>query len=87
MALGTPVIASTVAGIPELLDQGRCGELVPPRDVKTLADAIEKLLSNEPLRRSFAESGRRYGEQQFDLWKIGQQVASILNSTKRVERK
>jgi colanic acid/amylovoran biosynthesis glycosyltransferase len=45
IALGMPVVASNVAGIPELLDNERCGMLVPPRDVKGLALAIEMLLS------------------------------------------
>lgn len=36
MAVGTPVIASRVAGIPEALDDGRCGALVPPKDVGAL---------------------------------------------------
>src|SRR5262245_25268250 len=40
MALGTPVVATNVAGIPELLDKGRNGVLVPPKDVCALANAI-----------------------------------------------
>src|SRR5207249_2574453 len=40
MAVGTPVVASRVAGIPEALDDGRCGALVPPADVAGLADAM-----------------------------------------------
>lgn len=69
MALGTPVIASNIAGIPELLEHGKCGELVPPRDVKALANAIEKLLQNEPLRSEYALAARNFGEEKFDLWK------------------
>src|SRR5205823_8813185 len=49
MALGTPVIASRVAGIPEALDDGRCGPLVPPGDVGALADAIARLLADPGL--------------------------------------
>ena len=43
MALGVPVVASNTAGIPELLDGGKCGILVPPRNVIALADAVQKL--------------------------------------------
>ena len=45
MALGVPVVASNTAGIPELLDGGKCGILVPPRNVIALADAVQKLVN------------------------------------------
>jgi colanic acid/amylovoran biosynthesis glycosyltransferase len=83
IALGTPVVASNVAGIPELLDYGRCGVLVPPKDVKALAGAIATLLKSEPLRRRLALAGRKYAEEKFDLWKNGRQLAELLRSTKR----
>jgi colanic acid/amylovoran biosynthesis glycosyltransferase len=81
MALGTPVVASDVAGIPELLDHGRCGILVPPRDVKALADAIEMMLMNVSRRRGYADAARRYAEEKFDLWRNGQRLADRLRST------
>ena len=56
MAAGSPVVASNVGGIPEILQDG-CGILVPPDDEKALADAIEKLLTNEDFRRSLVMRG------------------------------
>lgn len=50
MSSGTPVIATRVGGIPELVDDGITGVLVPPRDQNALAEAITALLS-EPERR------------------------------------
>jgi colanic acid/amylovoran biosynthesis glycosyltransferase len=85
MALGTPVIASNVAGIPELLDSGGCGILVPPKDVKALADAIETLLANKAMRRKFADAARQHAEKKFDLWQNGQRLANLLSSTTRLE--
>jgi glycosyltransferase involved in cell wall biosynthesis len=85
MALGTPVVASDVAGIPELLDHGRCGVLVPPRDVNALANAVEMMLMNASLRRSYADVARKYAEEKFDLWRNGQRLADLLRSTKRLE--
>jgi glycosyltransferase involved in cell wall biosynthesis len=85
VALGTPVVASAVAGIPELLDHGRCGVLVPPRDVEALADAIETLLGNVSLRRSYAAAARTYAEEKFDLWRNGNCLAELLRSTKRFD--
>jgi glycosyltransferase involved in cell wall biosynthesis len=83
MALGTPVIASNVAGIPELLDDGRCGMLVPPRNVEALADAIKILLANPAMRRTYADAARKYAEEHFDLWKNGRCLARLLRSTKQ----
>jgi glycosyltransferase involved in cell wall biosynthesis len=83
MALYTPVIASDVAGIPELLDEGRCGVLVPPKDVGALARAIERLLSDEQQRTTYALAGRRYAEQTFDLARNGKWLAELLRSTNR----
>jgi colanic acid/amylovoran biosynthesis glycosyltransferase len=85
IALGTPVIASNVAGIPELLDNGRCGMLVPPRDIKGLADAIKTLLSNEAMRRKYADAARKHAEQKYDLWRNGQHLAERLYSTTRLK--
>lgn len=83
IALGTPVVASDVAGIPELLDGGRAGILVPPRDVRHLADAIQSLLLNEDLRRDYAERGRRHAEAILDLWRNGVRLADHLRSVTR----
>ena len=83
MALGTPVVASDIAGIPELLDDGRCGVLVPTRNAKSLADAIQRLLMDPELRLSYAKAARHYAEIQFDLWENGRRLARVLSATKR----
>jgi glycosyltransferase involved in cell wall biosynthesis len=83
MAVGTPVIASDVAGIPEALDDGRCGVLVPPKDVRALADAIDALLDDGERRRRFAALGRRRTEELFDLTTNGARLAERLRATTR----
>jgi glycosyltransferase involved in cell wall biosynthesis len=83
MAVGTPVIASHVSGIPELLDHGNCGILVPPKDVQALAAAIERLLADAALRRRYAEDARRYAEDALDLWRNGARLAEHLRSVER----
>ncbi len=83
MAVGTPVVASAVAGIPELLDGGRCGELVSPRDVEALARAIAGLLDDPDRRARLARAGRAFAAERFDLWRNGQRLAEILRSTRR----
>jgi len=83
MALGTPVIASEVAGIPEALDGGRAGVLVPPRDVPALVTAVVRLLGDAALRRRLADAGRRRCEELFDVWHNGAQLATLLRAARR----
>jgi glycosyltransferase involved in cell wall biosynthesis len=45
MAWGTPVLATSVFGLPELIDDGETGWLCEPRDVRALADALDRALS------------------------------------------
>jgi glycosyltransferase involved in cell wall biosynthesis len=86
MAAGTPVIASRVAGIPEVLGDGRYGLLVPPKDARALANAIETLLGSQEQRLKYSHAARRYVEQKFDLWRNGQQLAEVLYATARERR-
>lgn len=86
MAVGTPVIASDLAGIPEMLDQGRCGVLVPPGDVPALTQAIAALLADPEARRHQAEAGRRHLERHFDQRANGAELARRLTATVRQER-
>ncbi|MGH7568144.1 MAG: glycosyltransferase family 4 protein [Gemmatimonadales bacterium] len=83
MALGTPVVGSRVGGIPELLDEGACGMLVPPGDVPALVDALEALLTDPARRLTYAERARRRAEQQLDLWRNGARLADQLRSMTR----
>jgi glycosyltransferase involved in cell wall biosynthesis len=57
MACGKPIVATTAGGIPEVVQDGTTGLLVPPRDPQAMADAIVTLLENEPLRRQMGEAG------------------------------
>jgi len=54
-----PVVATTVGGLPEMVEDGRTGYLVPPRDEKALADAIVRLLQNQDLCRQMGTNGKR----------------------------
>jgi glycosyltransferase involved in cell wall biosynthesis len=83
MALGTPVVASSIAGIPELLQGGEHGVLVPPRDTDALAGAIKHLLRNPVMRSSYAESARRHVERKFDLSRNGHQLSAVLRRSDR----
>lgn len=58
LACGLPVVTTPVAGIPELVEDMETGLLVPERDAVALADALERLLTDEDLRRHLGTRGR-----------------------------
>jgi glycosyltransferase involved in cell wall biosynthesis len=66
-ASGTPVIATQHGGIPEAVEHGTSGLLVPERDACALADALDALLSSESLQRGMGTAARRVAESRFDL--------------------
>jgi glycosyltransferase involved in cell wall biosynthesis len=82
MALGAPVVASNVAGIPDALRDG-CGVLVPPKNVVALADAIAGLLKDPDERRRIAVRARQRTEDKYDLWRNGTRLAQLLQDTRR----
>ena len=55
---GKPVVATTVGGLPEAVDDGETGYLVPPRDEHALAEAVVRLLDDPALRRRLGANGR-----------------------------
>lgn len=59
LAAGTPVLASRVGGIPELVRHGRDGLLVPPKDPRALARAVRRLWEDADLRRRLGAGARR----------------------------
>lgn len=67
MALGTPCVSTDVTGIPELVEDGVSGLLVPQRDPAALAAALSRLLDDEPLGLRLAAAARRRIEASFDI--------------------
>jgi glycosyltransferase involved in cell wall biosynthesis len=60
MAAGVPVVASAVSGIPEVIEDGLTGRLVPPHSPSLLADALRKLLCDAPERNRLSEAARHF---------------------------
>jgi glycosyltransferase involved in cell wall biosynthesis len=65
MALSRPVVASAVGGIPEMIDDGRTGLLVPPRDADALAAAIVRLLTDHPYADTLAKAAQNLVHDRF----------------------
>jgi 2-deoxystreptamine N-acetyl-D-glucosaminyltransferase/2-deoxystreptamine glucosyltransferase len=59
MAGGTPVVASDVGGIPEIVQHGVSGLLVPPGDAVALREALAELIADPGRRRAMGEAARR----------------------------
>ena len=66
-ACGVPVIATRVGGIPEIVEDGASGILIPPRDRESLTQAILRLATDSELRAAMGRAGRAIAEERFDL--------------------
>lgn len=73
MALGTPVVATSIAGYSSVIAHGEEGYLVPPRDVQKLAQALILLLKDESLRREMGAKGI-IKAMKYDWEEVAQQV-------------
>lgn len=68
MACATPVVASRLSGIPELISHGQNGLLAPPGEPAALAALLEQLNCNPALRYRLGRAGRETIRQRFDLY-------------------
>ncbi len=66
MACGTPVVASPVGGIPDLLGGGEAGVLAPFGDSRALGEALRALLADAPRREALAAAARQRCEERYD---------------------
>jgi glycosyltransferase involved in cell wall biosynthesis len=81
MAVGLPAISTTLTGIPEIIDDGKTGFVVPPRDSEALADALERLLNDPELRRDMAVAGRLKVEEEFEVGRNVDQVLKLFQES------
>lgn len=79
MAMALPVVSTTVAGIPELVEDGRSGLLVPEQQPAALADAIESLLADPDRRRALGQHARTQVLEKFDRAKNIHDLVGIFN--------
>lgn len=70
MAAGKPIVASKVDGIPEVVEDGVTGILVPPKEPKALANAILYLLSNPNKAKEMGQAGKERVERYFSVDKM-----------------
>ena len=66
MALGRPIIATSVGAIPEMLAEG-CGVIIKPKDSQELRMALDRLIQDEQLRRQLGERAKRRVQERYSL--------------------
>jgi glycosyltransferase involved in cell wall biosynthesis len=81
MAYGTAVIASRVAGIPELVEDGQNGLLFTPSNWDELASCIRRLVDDDALRQTLAGCGQRKVAAEFDIEHSAKRLRELLAST------
>lgn len=84
MACGVAVVGTSVGGIPEVVENGVTGVLVPPGGAAALADAVERLLRDGGLRREMGEKGRRRVEELFSEEHHCQRVFEVYQEVLKV---
>jgi glycosyltransferase involved in cell wall biosynthesis len=77
MAAGLPVVSTAVSGIPELVDDGVNGLLVPPEDAEALADAIWRLAKDPALSERLAVAGATTIAEHFDGEALARHMAGL----------
>lgn len=77
MAMEIPCISTLIAGIPELIQSGRDGILIPPSDAESLADEIARMMDTPSVRRHLGRSGRIRVQENYNLAKNVANLAHI----------
>jgi glycosyltransferase involved in cell wall biosynthesis len=62
---GKAIIGTRTGAVPEILDNGRAGEIVPPADVEALAKALRKLMADDELRQTMGVAAKKRFEERF----------------------
>lgn len=77
MAVSRPVVATRAGGLPEIVQDGRTGFLVPIRDPRAMADAIVHLLNDPALRARFGDAARARVEAQFTAERMVEETLAV----------
>ncbi len=80
MAAERPVVATDIGGIPEVVDDGETGVLVPPEDTEALSKAIITLLQDPPRAKTMGEKGRTRIKEMFTTTKMLSEIEHVYQS-------
>jgi glycosyltransferase involved in cell wall biosynthesis len=77
MAMGKPVVASQLGGVPLVIRDGENGLLCPPGDAAALSEALRSLIADGERRKAFGAAARRVAEEQHSWASMTQQLAAL----------
>jgi len=80
LALGIPVVSTTVGSIPDVVIDGETGYVVPPRDGRALGDRIAHLLGDAGLRSRLGANGRALVEESYSIDKMLDRMEAVYRS-------
>ncbi len=80
MANGVPCVGTRTEAVPEIIEDGRTGLLVPPADAQALAHALDRVLSDPALARSMGERGRQRVHAEFTWARTAQRLSDQLEA-------
>ena len=80
-ACGIPIVATSVGGLPEVIDSEKTGIIVPPKNVQATAIALDRLISDKNLRIEMGKNGRRKVEKNYN-WSVNiEQMINLYSQT------
>jgi glycosyltransferase involved in cell wall biosynthesis len=79
MSCGLPCIVTNIEGNNEVVRNGQCGLVIPPKDTDSLADALSRLIKDRDERERFGRMSRRVIEEEYSWRKTAEQLMSIVN--------
>jgi glycosyltransferase involved in cell wall biosynthesis len=87
MAMQVPIVATRIAGIPRLIDDGKNGLLIPADDVDALTQALTLLLGDPALRTRLAEAGHRTIEERYSFAQRMRKIADLYDDLLYLQRR
>lgn len=79
LASGVPVIASNLAGVRGVFEDGKQGLICKPRNVDDLKEKLEKLINNKEAREKMSKEARKLAEEKYSWENVKEQLKNILN--------
>ncbi len=79
-AAGRPIVGSSVGCLPEVIQDGKTGAIVPPGDPVALANALAKLLNDRPRAREMGLAARRRAEEVYDERQMIEKLESVYST-------
>ena len=86
LAMGLPVVSTTVGSIPDVVIEGETGFVVAPRDAQALADRVLPLLDDAGLRARIGANGRALVERSYSIDKMLDRMEAVYQSLVRARR-